>query len=567
MPKMSGENRYLVTAALPYANGRLHVGHVAGAYLPADIYVRYLRARGRDVRFICGSDDNGVPNILAAVKEEIQPEELVSKYNALQAKDFKGLGIEFDIYGGTHIADFADLHTRFSQKFFRKIHEKGYLTKRKTSQLYDTEAEQFLPDRYVTGICHHCQSPGALGDQCEHCGRLIDPLLLGEPKSVITGSTPEVRETIHWHLKLQEFETPLAKWLDGHPEWRPVVLNFCRGLLREGLPERAMTRDISWGVPVPLDDPDAAGKVLYVWFDAPIGYVTFTAEALRREGGRHDDYQKWWKDPDCKIVHFIGEDNIMFHAVIWPAMMMAEGTFQLPDKVVANAFLNIKFPGKEEEKFSKSRGAAIWIGEYLETFDADPLRYYLTAIAPEQQRTVFEVEDFITRNNNELLAALGNFVNRTLTFTHRYFDGQVPDSGEREPIDQEQMDACRASVERVTDDLEACRFKSGLGGVMALARAGNVYFDATAPFRTRKTDPAACGRAINVSLQTVKTLTTVMAPFLPFTAKKCVALLGLDDSALNWNSALSELPPGAELNPPEILFQKLDADFLGETSR
>ena len=554
--------RFLVTAALPYANGRLHVGHIAGAYLPADICVRYMRARGRTVRFVCGSDDNGVPITLTAAKEGIEPAEVVAKYNASQGRDFAGLGIEFDIYGGTHMPDYVDLHSRISQEIFAKVHEGGYFAKRRTKQLYDPEAGRFLPDRYVTGTCHHCDAPGALGDQCEACGRAIDPLLLIDPKSAISGAAPEVRETTHWYLKLGEFEERIAEWLDARPQIRPNVVSFCRGLLKEGLPQRAMTRDLDWGVPVPLDDPDAAGKVLYVWFDAPIGYISFTAAGCQRDDGDWREYQRWWKDPQCKILHFIGEDNIIFHALIWPAMLMAEGSFQVPENVIANSFLNIKFPGQEEEKVSKSRGSAIWIEEYLETFDPDPLRYYLTAIAPEQSRTTFDVDEFITRNNTELLAALGNFVNRTLTFAQKYFDGRVPDPGDREPVDEQQMAACRRAADSVAAELDGHHYKAALNEVMQLARDGNAYVDTTAPFRTRKTDMAACGRAVNVCIQTVRTLTTIMAPFLPFTARKCLEMLRLDDATLQWDQATAELPEGHELAKPEILFRKLEPDEL-----
>ena len=395
------KRRFLVTSGLPYSNGPLHVGHVAGAYLPADTYVRYLRARGDEVRFICGSDDNGVASLISARKEQRSVEELTADYNARQVEDFAGLGIEFDIFGGTHQPGFVERHEQFSQQLFLAIHERGYFVKRATRQLYDAKAQQFLPDRYVKGTCYHdrvdgtpCRFDGAYGDQCESCGNAIDPMLLIDPVSTITHTRPEPRETTHWHLQLQRLEQPLREWLerqrDSKPAWRETVLNFVLGQIKNGLPERAMTRDLDWGVPVPLDDPDAAGKVLYVWFDAPIGYVSFTAELCQRETGDWQDYERWWKDPECKIVHFIGEDNTIFHALIWPAMLMAEGSFQLPWQVVANAFLNIKLPGKEEEKVSKSRGNAIWIEEYLKRFDPDPLRYYLTAVAPENQRTAFD---------------------------------------------------------------------------------------------------------------------------------------------------------------------------------
>ncbi len=569
------KRQFLVTSGLPYSNNRLHVGHIAGAYLPADIYVRYLRTRGDNVRFICGSDDNGVAALKSAREEGISVEELTAKYNASQQESFKGLGIEFDIYGGTHQPEFVKTHERLSQAFFLKIHDKGYFTKRTTSQLYDTEAKQFLPDRYVKGTCPTCKSDGAHGDQCENCGRSLDQTDLIDPVSTMTGTSPELRETTHWFLRLDQLQQPLADWLRSKKEgaggvrWRDIVINQSLGRIdAEGLPERAMTRDMSWGIPVPLDDPDAGGKVLYVWFDAPIGYVSFTEELGQRLGEGEDAYKNWWRNPDCKIVNFIGEDNIVFHAITFPAMMLAThdsdnvqgdaGEFQLPHNVVANAFVNFKMPGKDEEKMSKSRGTAIWIEDYLKDYDPDPLRYYLTAIAPEQQRSAFEFDDFIARNNGELLAALGNFVNRTMTFAHKYFDGQVPPAGNREQIDLDQIQACKDVAKRTADALEEYRFKSAQEEMMSLARAGNGYFDNTKPFQTRKTDMEACGRAINVCLQTVRTLTTIMSPFLPNIASKCRDMLSLADSAKKWDTACDTLVDGHSLDKAQYLVQKLD---------
>ena len=574
MPPMD-KRRFIVTSGLPYSNGRLHVGHVAGAYLPADTWVRYLRARGDEVLFVCGSDDNGVAALISARKEGRTVEELTAHYNARQAADFEGLGIRFDVFGGTHQPGFVERHEQLSQEWFRSIHDKGYFVKRTTEQLYDTEAAQFLPDRFVQGTCYHerhdgspCGYPEAYGDQCESCGNAIDPMKLIDPKSAITGSKPEPRKTTHWYLQLQKFEAPLKKWLeekrdgvDG-PKWRDSVLNFVLGQIKQGLPERPMTRDLDWGVPVPLDDPDAAGKMLYVWFDAPIGYVSFTATLCEQRGGQAADYKRWWKDPECKIVHFIGEDNTVFHALIWPAMLQAEGSYQLPWQVVANSFLNIKFPGAEEQKVSKSRGTAIWIEEYLKQFAPDPLRYYLTAIAPETQRTAFNIDDFIARNNGELLNALGNFINRSLTFAVRYFDGKVPEAGGRSDIDAEQLQTIATQSERVTEHLEAFRFKAALGEVMALARAGNGYLDAKQPWKQRKVDMAACGTTLNVCIQTVKALATLMAPFLPHSAQACEAMLRVDD--LPWAGTADELPGGHALGEPRILFQKLDAVELFE---
>jgi methionyl-tRNA synthetase len=630
--------RFLITAALPYSNGRLHVGHIAGAYLPADIYVRYLRATGAEVRFICGSDDNGVAAIKTA-RELGQPvEELTARFNKSQKESFDGLSITFDIYGGTHQPEYVELHEKICQDFFLKIHAKGLFNKKRTKQLYDTEADQFLPDRFVKGKCPHCDCDNAFGDQCEGCGKSLDALELIDPVSVMTGTKPTPRETVHWYLRLDKMEDRLRTWLESkRGSWRTTVTNFALGqmvpsldarfasadqiaeihpklpkhsgeiigddklhlritfasrsdcttaaeMLDEagipheshgGLPERAMTRDLTWGVPVPLDDPDAEGKVLYVWFDAPIGYVSFTAKLCEDKGEGWQAYEDWWKSPDCKVVHFIGEDNTVFHAVTFPAMMLAthdsdslvgeKGEYQLPSNVVANAFLNIKFPGKEEEKISKSRGTAVWIEDYLKDYDPDPLRYYLTANAPEAQRTAFDFDDFVTRNDKELLAALGNLVNRTMTFATKYFDGSVPDAGELESVDSDLLARCKEAADEVADELENCRFKSALGKVMQLARDANVYFDTTAPFRSRKTDMVACGRAIHVCLQTVRTLTTLIAPFLPNTASMCRQMLNLDESALSWSTATDRLPAGAKLNAPQMLVKKLDTPERAKT--
>lgn len=560
MTTRSHGQRYLVTAALPYSNGRLHVGHIAGAYLPADTYVRFLRARGEDVRFICGSDDNGVAALLSARKEGKTPEELTAHYHARQKADFEGLGIRFDVYGGTHQPGFVEIHEKLSQGFFRTIFDKGYFVKRREQQLYDVEARQFLPDRYVKGRCYHvhedgtpCGYPEANGDQCESCGAPIEPAKLIDPVSVVTGTRPELRHTTHWYLQLGKLQGRLREWLASkRGEWREHVLNFSVGQIDRGLPERAMTRDLSWGVPVPLEDPDAKGKVLYVWFDAPIGYVSFTA-AIEK------NFEEWWKSPECRIVHFIGEDNIVFHALIWPAMLMAEGSYQLPSHVVANAFLNIRFPGKEEEKISKSRGTAVWIEEYLRRFDPDPLRYYLTAIAPETRRTTFEIEDFVTRNNSELVNTLGNFVNRTMTFAHRYFDGKVPDALRLGDNDRAHLAALPAAAERIAARLERFEFRAGMAEVMELARVSNKYFEDRQPWKLRKDDPAACAATIRVCLRTVRTLATVMAPFLPHSAARCARMLGID-SSLRWAEAAADVPFGAPLGAPEILFRKIDPD-------
>ena len=570
------EKRYLVTAALPYSNGRLHVGHVAGAYLPADTYVRFMRASGREVRFVCGSDDNGVASLISARKEGRSVEELTAHYNARQAADFAGLGIRFDIYGGTHQAGFVELHNRISQSFFKASFDKGYFTKKTTEQLFDEQANQFLPDRYVKGTCYHtlpdgkpCGYTDAYGDQCEQCGSSTDPMLLINPVSTITGTTPIRRQTTHWYMQLPRFAEPLKAWLeakrqpaDGSPPWRETVLNFSLGQIRQGLPERAMTRDLHWGVPVPLDDPDAQGKVLYVWFDAPIGYVSFTAKLCEQEGD-WKGYEHWWKSPDCRIVHFIGEDNTVFHALTWPAVLMAEGSYQLPWQVVANSFLNIKFPGQEEQKISKSRGTAVWIEEYLKLCEPDPLRYYLTAIAPEKQRTAFGVDAFLEANNAILVNTLGNFINRTLTFAVRYFEGQVPPVGVRGEREAQQIAGIAESARAASECLESFRFRDGLEAIINLARQGNAYFSEKEPWKQRKVDMAGCGTTINVCVQMVKALAVLMSPYLPFSAERTAAMLKID-AALPWGASTAELPEGHALGEPAILFKKLDAAELFE---
>ncbi len=561
--------RFLVTAALPYSNGRLHVGHIVGAYLPADTYVRYLRQRGDDVRFICGSDDNGVAITITAAKEGLTPQEVCTRYNRRQKADFDGLGIRFDVYGGTHQPEFVELHNRISQGFFLAIHKKGLFTKKTTRQLYDVQAGKFLPDRYVQGTCPYCRHPGAYGDQCEDCGKSMDPIALIDPRSTITGTTPEVRETTHWYLRLGEFEERLRVWLESKrspsgddPPWREATLNFALGQIRGSLPERAMTRDLDWGIPVPLpDDPDAVGKVLYVWFDAPIGYVSFTARHCEQVDGDWRAYERWWKDPDCRIIHFIGEDNTVFHTLTWPAMLMAEGSFQLPRNVVVNAFMNERGPNGEMLKISKSRMGddhPLWLEEFLKLYDPDPLRYYLTSIATENQRGAFDLREFVSRNNDELLAVLGNLFNRTLTFAARYFDGRVPPAGALAESDRAQLARIPEAFDRVAAEFEGFHFKAAMAEMMALARSGNVYFDGKQPWSQRKTDMTACGTTIHVCLQTVRALTTLMAPFLPHMAEKAVQIMNLGPDALRWDAATARLPEGHRLGEPAILVKKLD---------
>jgi methionyl-tRNA synthetase len=561
MPK-----RYLVTAALPYSNNRLHVGHIAGAYLPADTYVRYLRAAGHEVCFICGSDDNGVAIEISALQSGSTPQAISSHYHARQQADFAGLGISFDIYGGTHQPDFQALHEEFSQSFFRRIHEKGFFTKKRTRQLFDPVAQRFLPDRYVRGTCHHCGAAGASGDQCDACGQMIDPLLLKDPISTITPGQPaEVRETTHWHLRLNDFERPLGEWLASKQgQWRTSVLNFALGQIKQGLPERSMTRDIEWGIPVPLDDPEAAGKVLFVWFDAPIGYISFTAALCRQQGDRAA-YQRWWADPDCAIVHFIGEDNTVFHALTWPAMLMADGRFQLPSAVVANNYMNLR-SGGELQKISKSHTSAdspVWIEEFLKRCAPDALRYYLTALAPETARTAFDPAEFIARNNNELVATFGNFVNRFMTaFATKHFGGRVPEATAPTDLDRALIARGDAALAKVARLIEQHQFRAGLEEVMAFAHACNEYFNARQPWETRKSDPAACATTIATCIHAAEYLAVLADPYLPHAAADLRTQLGIADRPVRW-----EAPPppaaGRALGAPRILFAKLEPDVLG----
>jgi methionyl-tRNA synthetase len=530
------------------------VGHIAGAYLPADTFVRYHRARGDEVLFVCGSDQYGVPITLMATELGKEPSEVASEYGAAQAAAFEGLNIEFDIYGGTA----SPLHNQVSQGFFLKCLDKGYLKKKTSTQLYDEKAGYFLPDRYVMGMCPCCHKPGAYGDQCENCGLLLSPSQLIDPVSTISGTVPVTRKTMHWYLNLDAFREPLRQWQAEHEDWRTIVKNSCAKLLSEPLPDRAMTRDLNWGVPVPLpNDPDARGKVLYVWFDAPIGYVSFTMQWCLDLGQGEDGYERWWKSNDCKIIHFIGEDNIIFHGITWPAMLLAEGTYCLPDRIVANAFLNVELPGRETEKISKSRGTAIWIPNYLEEFEPDPLRYYLTMIAPEGQRTRFSPEDYIARVNNELIGAYGNFVQRTISFCNRYLGGRVPARGTTADVDEQQIARLHRAVEDVTDLLEADRFRDAMHAIMEFARASNRYMEVKSPWFQRKEDMVACTTTMSVCLQSVRCLAVLAWPFLPCSSRRVMAMLGMSEADLRWSQAREPLHEGAALGEAVVLFTKL----------
>jgi len=555
--------RYLVTAGLPYSNGRLHVGHIAGAYLPADTFVRYLRMCGREVRYVCGSDDNGVAIEISALQSRQSPQSISTHFHERQKADFAGLRIDFDVYGGTHQPSFVATHERFSREFFARIHQRGYFTKRRTKQLYDPQAARFLPDRYVRGKCHHCGTPGASGDQCDACGQMIEPTLLVEPVSEITGSRAEVRETTHWYLRLGDFEQPLRDWLESkRGQWRSNVLNFALGQIRQGLPERAMTRDIEWGIPVPLDDPEARGKVLFVWFDAPIGYISFTAELCARRDGDADAYRQWWCDPDTDIVHFIGEDNTVFHALIWPAMLMADERHRLPANVVANNFVNIRLGG-DAAKVSKSKtppDSPVWIEEYLRHFDPDALRYYLTAIAPEAARTAFDPSDFLARNNGELVAAFGNFVNRTLTFAQRYLDNRIPADTPPQERDRAHLARADEALRQVGALIEAHRYRAALEELMGFARSCNEHFSAREPWRTRTEAPPDCAAAIATCIHAVQYLAVLATPFMPGAAQRLREMLNEPAAPPRWEPP--QFAAGRALGQPEILFRKLEPGAL-----
>ncbi len=549
--------RVLITAALPYSNGRPHVGHIAGAYLPADIFVRYLRLRGVDTRFICGSDDHGVAIMLTAQKEGRTPAETALYYSQKQKASFDGMNIKFDVYGGTSRTPF---HAKASQDFFTKIYEKGFFEKQSTRQFFDEQKQMFLPDRFVKGTCGYCGTLEQNGDQCENCGKMLDVDTLQNARSVVSNTPASIKESAHWFLDLSRFEKQVASWLKD-ATIREHTRNYVSGLLSTGLIKRAMTRDLTWGIPVPLSDPDAKGKVLYVWFDAPIGYISNTMELCEARGEKPQDYASWWKSDECEIFHFIGEDNTIFHCVIWIAMLTAEGSLKLPRGVIVNQFLNIQFPGQEQEKISKSRGTAVWIEDYLaEGSNPDVLRYYLTCIAPEKARTVYKPEDLIQRNNSELANILGNFVHRLVSFTHKYTGPKVPEfpAAKVTDIDRAFEQAMRSNHERVTAALDDFSFRAAMEAVMDFCREANKYLDVKAPWTTRKSDMETTQVTLAYGLRAVQYLAVVLAPFLPSTAAKIAKTMCFNTENLRWQDALRDLPAGSPLEKPEILFTKIE---------
>jgi methionyl-tRNA synthetase len=558
--------RYTVTAALPYTNGPVHIGHLAGVYLPADTYVRYLRSNKRDVKFICGSDENGVPITLKAKKEGVTPQVVVDKYHKIIGDSFKEFGVSFDIYHRTSSAT----HHETASGFFKTLYDKGVFTEEVTEQYYDEKAQSFLADRYITGTCPKCGFENAYGDQCENCGSTLNATDLINPKSTLSGEPPVRRETKNWFLPLEKYEDQLRTYIEGHKEWKPNVYGQCQSWLNAGLQPRAMTRDLDWGVKVPVKD--AEGKVLYVWFDAPIGYISATKELfayngldvwnpkadeyyIRPNGNEEGNWEQYWKDDSTKLVHFIGKDNIVFHCIIFPAMLMAHGDYILADNVPANEFLNL-----EGQKISTSKNWAVWLNEYLVEFKdkQDVLRYVLTATAPETKDNDFTWKDFQARNNNELVAVLGNFINRVVVLTHKYFDGKVPAPGELTAQDQEVIDELAAYPAKISASIESYRFREALTEVMNVARLGNKYLAETEPWKVIKTDEGRVRTILNISLQIVASLEVLIEPFLPFTADKLKNMLNFGGHLWHDAGKMDLLPVDHIIDQPVLLFDKIE---------
>ena len=540
--------RTLITSALPYANGPIHIGHLAGVYVPADIYARYLRLKGEEALFIGGSDEHGIPITITARKEGVTPQDIVDRYHKLIKDSFEEFGISFDVYSRTT----SDIHKQTASDFFKTLYDNGKLVEQETEQYYDEEAQQFLADRYITGTCPHCKNEGAYGDQCESCGTSLNATDLIDPKSALSGAVPIRKKTKHWYLPLDKHEQWLRQWiLEDHKEWRSNVYGQCKSWLDLGLQPRAVSRDLNWGVPVPIEG--AEGKVLYVWFDAPIGYISNTKELLP------NDWEKWWKDEETKMIHFIGKDNIVFHCIVFPAMLKAEGSFNLPENVPANEFMNL-----EGDKISTSRNWAVWLHEYLQDFPGkqDVLRYVLTANAPETKDNDFLWKDFQARNNNELVAILGNFINRALVLTQKYFENKVPECGELTDYDKETINHFNSLRETIENHLNQFKFREALKDAMNLARIGNKYLADTEPWKTSKTDMARTATILNISLQITANLAIVFAPFLPFSVAKIKEFLNIE--TLSWDQLgnMDLLPAEHELGKSELLFEKIEDETI-----
>lgn len=538
--------RYLVTSALPYANGPVHIGHLAGVYVPSDIYVRYLRQMGRDVKFICGSDEHGVPITIKAKSEGVTPQDIVDRYHGMNKDAFNRFGISFDIYSRTS----SPVHHETASEFFTLLHDKGEFVEQTSEQYFDEKAQQFLADRYIKGTCPKCGYEEAYGDQCEQCGTSLSPMDLINPYSTISGNAPIKKETTHWYLPLDTYEPHLRKWiLEDHKEWKPNVYGQCKSWLDDGLRPRAVTRDLSWGVPVPVKGGE--GKVLYVWFDAPVGYISATKELT-------PDWELYWKNKETKLVHFIGKDNIVFHCIIFPSMLHKAGDYILPENVPANEFLNL-----EGNKISTSRNWAVWLHEYLDEFPGkeDVLRYTLTANMPETKDNDFSWADFQARNNNELVAVLGNFVNRALVLTHKYYDGIIPEPAEYTKFDEEAIETYQAVRGKVEHALEHYKFREALREAMNLARLGNKYLADTEPWKVVKTDEARTRTIMYVSLQIAAALSTIMEPFIPFSAKKLANMMNVQ---LAWEAVgkMDVAAPGHRINKAELLFEKIEDEAV-----
>ena len=539
--------RYLVTSALPYANGPVHIGHLAGVYIPSDIYTRYLRLRGRDVISVCGSDEHGVPITIKARKEGVTPQQIVDRYHALIKKSFEGLGMSFDIYSRTS----SKTHAETASAFFRKLYDEGKFIEKTSMQYYDEEAQTFLADRSIVGTCPKCGNDRAYGDQCEKCGSTLSPDELIDPHSAVSGSVPVKRETKHWYLPLDRYEEFLREWiLDGHKEWKTNVYGQCKSWLDGGLQPRAVSRDLDWGIPVPVEG--AEGKVLYVWFDAPIGYISATKDIT-------PDWERYWKSEDTKMVHFIGKDNIVFHCIVFPSMLKAHGDYILPENVPANEFLNL-----EGDKISTSRNWAVWLHEYLEEFPGkeDVLRYVLCANAPETKDNDFTWKDFQARNNNELVAVLGNFVNRALVLTQKYYGGKVPACGELTDYDRQSIAEVAAVKASLEGNIENYRFREALKDAMNIARIGNKYLADTEPWKVVKTDPARVETILNIALQITANTAIAIEPFMPFSAEKILRMLAVGKFGWERLGAMDLIPAGHAIGEPALLFEKIEDDVI-----